>query len=50
MIWHPHGGSGMSLTLTEVLDLEPGVRDWLLERAGRQRQEEADAIAKAHRR
>jgi len=50
MIWHPHGGSGLGLSMAEALDLEPSLRDWLLERSKRQRDEEADAINKASRR
>lgn len=48
LLWRPHGGSGMSLSLTEVLGLVPRFRDWLLERVSEQRRSEAAAIARAH--
>jgi hypothetical protein len=48
LLWRPHGGSGMSLSLTEILGLEPQFRDWLLERSTEQRRREANAIARAH--
>jgi hypothetical protein len=38
------------MTFADVMSLTPRQRDWFLQRIERQRQQEADAIAKAHRR
>lgn len=45
-----HGGSGLGLTLTEVLDLDYQRFLWLQERLDEQRGKEADALKKAAKR
>jgi len=44
--YRTHGGSGLGVSMTEVLDMEPSDRDWYLERLGKQRQQEAAALRK----
>jgi hypothetical protein len=48
--WQQHGGSGLSLTFGDALDLRVQDRDWLLERIAGQRQREARELARAARR
>lgn len=48
-LWHQHGGSGLSMTRTEYLDLDVDYRDRLLERIGDQREAEAKQIEEASR-
>jgi hypothetical protein len=50
LLYHQHGGSGLQLTLTEVMDLELERMRWLLERLGEQREKEAREMEKAARR
>jgi hypothetical protein len=45
--WQQHGGSGLSMTWGEALDLSVKDRDWLLERIPKQRRQEAHQIEKA---
>ncbi len=45
-----HGGSGLALSLSDVMDLELDRITWLLERLGEQRRKEAHEISKAARR
>ncbi len=45
-----HGGSGLGLSLGEVMELEWSRIRWLLERLGAQREEEARALEAAARR
>jgi hypothetical protein len=47
LCWHQHGGSGLSLTLGDALELPISDRDWLLERIGEQRSREARELEKA---
>jgi hypothetical protein len=49
MTWHQHGGSGLGVTLTEVLDMSTKDRDFFLERIGEQRSREARELEKAGR-
>jgi len=44
-----HGGSGLRLSLTEVMELEWSRIRWFLERLGEQREEEARALEAAAR-
>jgi hypothetical protein len=45
-----HGGSGLGLSLTEVMELEMDRMHWLLERLGDQRRKEARELEQAARR
>src|SRR5262245_45713171 len=49
LAWKSHGGSGLEISWSEVLDLKPAERDWLLKRVSDQRCREADAIRNARR-
>jgi hypothetical protein len=50
LLYTQHGGSGLHLTLTEVMELELDRFNWLLERLEEQRQREARALLEAARR
>ncbi|HYM97539.1 MAG TPA: hypothetical protein VET26_09565 [Candidatus Sulfotelmatobacter sp.] len=50
LLYHQHGGSGLQLTLTEVMELDMDRMRWLLERLGEQREKEAREMEKAARR
>lgn len=45
--WQQHGGSGLAVTLRDAMDLPAADRDWLLERIGQQRAQEARELEKA---
>ena len=47
VLWHCHGGSGLSMTKGEYLALDLDERDWLTERIDNQREDEAAAIKRA---
>jgi len=47
--WRQHGGSGLGVSVTEVLEMPTSDRDWFLERIGSQRGREAKEIEKAGR-
>ena len=47
MCWHQHGGSGLGISMTEVLALNVDEFEWYVERIGLQREREARAIEKA---
>jgi len=48
--WRQHGGSGLGVSMSEVLELPVSDRDWLIERIGQQRSREAKEIEKASKR
>ena len=50
LLYTQHGGSGLGLTLAEVMELEMSRIQWLLERLGEQRRKEAREIEQAARR
>jgi hypothetical protein len=50
LIYHQHGGSGLELSLTDVMELDLDRMRWLLERLGEQREKEARDIEQAVRR
>ena len=50
LCWRQHGGSGLSISMTEALELSAADRDWYLERIGEQRGREARAIEQAAKR
>jgi len=50
LLYTQHGGSGLHLTLSEVMELEMNRMQWLLERLGEQRKKEAHEIEQAARR
>lgn len=50
LCWHQHGGSGLTITFADAMDLTLTERDWFLERIGQQRTREANEISKAGRR
>ncbi|WP_375743663.1 hypothetical protein NR800_37230 [Corallococcus interemptor] len=50
LCWHQHGGSGLAAPLGDALELPTSDRDWLLERMGQQRAQEAKALEKAAKR
>ena len=50
MCWRQHGGSGLGVSMAEVLEMSTSDRDWFLERIGRQRSREAKEIEKAGKR
>ncbi len=50
LLYTQHGGSGLGLSLTEVMELEMDRMRWLLERLGEQRRKEAREIEQAARR
>jgi hypothetical protein len=50
LLYTQHGGSGLHLTLTEVMELDMDRMGWLLERLGDQRKKEAREIEQAARR
>lgn len=45
--WMQHGGSGLSWSRAEILELELAELDWWLDRVGDQRGKEARAIERA---
>jgi hypothetical protein len=47
LLYTQHGGSGLHMTLTEVMELELDRFNWLLERLDEQRQREARALLQA---
>jgi len=47
--WRQHGGSGLGVSMAEVLDMPTADRDWFVERIGAQRSREAKEIEKAGR-
>ena len=50
LLYTQHGGSGLNLTLDDVMDLELDRIFWLVERLGDQRRQEAREIEQAARR
>lgn len=48
--WRQHGGSGLGVTLGEVLEMATSDRDWFLDRIGQQRGREAKEIERAGKR
>jgi hypothetical protein len=50
LLYSQHGGSGLNLTLSDVMDLELCEIYWLIERLGDQRRREAREIEQAGRR
>jgi hypothetical protein len=50
LLYQQHGGSGLHLTLNDVLELDLDRIRWLLERLGEQREKEAREIEAAARR
>jgi hypothetical protein len=50
LLYHQHGGSGLSLTLEDVMELDLDRIRWLLERLGEQREREARELAAAAQR
>jgi hypothetical protein len=48
--WRQHGGSGLGVSMTEVLEMPTRDRDWFLDRIGQQRSREAKEIEKAGKR
>ena len=50
LCWQQHGGSGLSISMAQALDLSTADRDWYLERIGEQRSREARAIEQAAKR
>jgi hypothetical protein len=50
LLWHQHGGSGLSLSYQDLLELDLNEVLWFRERQSRQRQREAAEIRKAGRR
>ena len=50
LLYTQHGGSGLNLTLSDVMDLELDNIYWLIERLGDQRRREAREIEQAGRR
>jgi hypothetical protein len=50
LLYTQHGGSGLNLTLADVMDLELDRIYWLTERLGDQRRKEAREIEQAARR
>ena len=50
LTWHQHGGSGLTWTRTEGLDLEIGERDRALAWVNRRREFEAKELKKGGRR
>ena len=47
LLYTQHGGSGLNLTLDDVMDLELSRMFWLVERLGDQRRKEAREIEQA---
>lgn len=50
LLYTQHGGSGLGLSLGEVMELEMERMRWLLERLGDQRRKEARELEQAARR
>jgi len=50
LLYHQHGGSGLSLSLDDIMNLDLDRIRWLIERLGKQRETEARALAAAARR
>ena len=50
LCWHQHGGSGLGVTVGEVLEMTVADRDWFLERMGEQRSREARELEQAAKR
>jgi hypothetical protein len=50
LLYHQHGGSGLTLTLDDVMDLDLDRIRWLLQRLGEQREKEARELENAARR
>ena len=47
MLYVQHGGSGLSLSMNDILEMDLGELSWWAERLDTQRTREADAIRKA---
>ncbi|RYZ17887.1 MAG: hypothetical protein EOO70_00625 [Myxococcaceae bacterium] len=47
LCWRQHGGSGLGVTVGDVLDLDTSDRDWILECIREQRAKEAQALERA---
>jgi len=50
LLYHQHGGSGLALSLADVMELDLDRMRWLLERLGEQREKEARELEAAGRR
>ncbi|HET9621805.1 MAG TPA: hypothetical protein VFP84_10580 [Kofleriaceae bacterium] len=50
LLYHQHGGSGLQLSLADVMELDLDRIRWLLERLDQQREKEAREIEAAARR
>ncbi|RJS14148.1 hypothetical protein DRW03_35490 [Corallococcus sp. H22C18031201] len=50
LCWQQHGGSGLTASLGDALELPTSDRDWLLERIGQQRSREAKALGQSSKR
>ena len=50
MCWRQHGGSGLGMSVAELMETPTSDRDWLLERIEQQRSREAKEIEKASKR
>jgi hypothetical protein len=50
LAWHQHGGSGLSISMGDALDLAVADRNWLNERIGVEREREARALERAAKR
>ena len=50
LLYHQHGGSGLNLSLADVMELDLDRIRWLLERLGEQREKEARELEQAARR
>jgi hypothetical protein len=50
LLYVQHGGSGLGLSLGEIMDLDVNRIEWLLGRMEEQREREAQAIQRAARR
>jgi len=47
LCWQEHGGSGLTMSWSDALELSLTDRDWLIERVDKQRRDEARALERA---
>ncbi|MCG8420105.1 MAG: hypothetical protein MJE77_19420 [Proteobacteria bacterium] len=50
MCWQQHGGSGLAVSMREVMEMTTGDRDWFLARIGQQRSREAKELESSSKR
>ena len=49
LCWHQHGGSGLNVAYSDVLEMSVAERNWWLQRVAEQRDAEGQALSEAAR-